>query len=147
MNIAPSSDEKQGIISFVTRCLKGRGYGMKRFGVVSKTAVDRVDSSAELAEAVAEGRCNQEVPFCRTGTGSDIAVNKISGIRAALYIVSEKAHEAMGWNNANVPVMSTKPTSNRRAKEILDAWFQERVGSGAYDKRNMKKLTDIERGI
>lgn len=145
MNIALSSDERSDIADFVAGYLKGKGHRVRRFGAVSKKAMDWADSSEELAEEVASGRCDQGVLFCWTGTGSSIAANKIPGIRAALCVDSEEARGARRWNHANVLVMSTRLTSKHIAREILDAWFLEPNGSSAYDRRNVKKLADIER--
>ncbi len=144
MNVALSSDEKSGIVEFVAGYLKVKGHKIRRFGAVSKKIVDWADSSAELAEAVSDGKCDQGVLFCWTGTGSSIAANKFPGVRAALCVDAEEAKGAKRWNRANVLVMSSRLTSEPLAKEILDAWFSEPFGVSAYDKRNMKKLDDIE---
>ena len=145
MNIALSSDEKCKVVDFTARYLEDKGYALRRYGAVSKKQVDWVDSSIELAEAVASGKCSQGVLFCWTGTGSSIAANKVPGIRAALCVDPEEAKGAKRWNHANVLVMSARLTSEHKARKILDAWFSGPKGSSAYDKRNMKKLSGIEK--
>ncbi len=76
-----------------------------------------------VAEEVAEGRCQQGVLLCWTGTGVSIAANKVPGIRAALCSDAETARGARLWNDANVLCMSLRLTSPQVASEILDAWF------------------------
>ena len=76
-----------------------------------------------VANEVAEGRCQQGVLLCWTGTGVSIAANKVPGIRAALCVDAETARGARLWNDANVLCMSLRLTSPQVASEILDAWF------------------------
>jgi ribose 5-phosphate isomerase RpiB len=42
------------------------------------------DERVGVAEAVVEGRADQAVVCCWTGTGASIAANKVPGIRSAL---------------------------------------------------------------
>lgn len=79
--------------------------------------------AGRVAEEVAEGRCQQGILLCWTGTGVSIAANKVPGIRAALCSDAETARGARLWNDANVLCMSLRLTSPQVASEILDAWF------------------------
>jgi ribose 5-phosphate isomerase B len=76
-----------------------------------------------VAEAVAEGRADEGVLFCWTGTGVCLAANKVPGIRAALCADAETAHAARLWNHANVLCLSLRATSQPVAREILERWF------------------------
>jgi RpiB/LacA/LacB family sugar-phosphate isomerase len=75
--------------------------------------------------------------------GSSIAANKVKGIRAALCGDAETARGARWWNDANVLVMSLRKTSTEVAKEILDAWFSEKVLE--EEKIYVEQVSDIER--
>ncbi len=55
-----------------------------------------------VAERVAQGKSDEGVLFCWTGTGVSIAANKVPGIRAALCADAETARGARAWNQANV---------------------------------------------
>ena len=94
--------------------------------------------AGRVAEDVAEGRCQQGVLLCWTGTGVSIAANKVPGIRAALCVDAETARGARLWNDANVLCMSLRLTSPQVASEILDAWF----GVAAAES---EELDNIER--
>ena len=72
----------------------------------------RLGLGAEAAARdVAEGRADQAVVCCWTGTGASIAANKVPGIRAALCGDAETARGARRWNDANVLALSLRTTS------------------------------------
>lgn len=144
MRVAVASDESNSVTDFVVKYLKERGHSVSRMGSLRRKGVEWVDSSRELGEAVSSGKADEGILFCWTGTGASIAANKIPGIRAALCVDSEEAKGARRWNHANVLVMSLRLTSQALAKEILDAWLSGRFGRSAFDKRNIKKLSQIE---
>ena len=60
---------------------------------------------------VAEGRADQAVVCCWTGTGASIAANKVPGVRAALCGDAQTASGARRWNDANVLALSLRTTS------------------------------------
>jgi ribose 5-phosphate isomerase B len=81
------------------------------------------DVAAKVAYAVAEGRAEQGLLFCWTGTGTAMAANKVGGVRAALAWEPWIAEGARRWNDANVLVMSLKRTTPETAREIVAAWL------------------------
>jgi ribose 5-phosphate isomerase B len=68
---------------------------------------------------VSNGRADQGVLFCWTGTGVTIAANKVPWVRAALCWDAETAKGAQMWDDANALAMSLRSTSIAVAKEIL----------------------------
>ena len=58
--------------------------------------------SEAAARDVADGRADQAVVCCWTGTGASIAANKVAGIRAALCADAATAAGRAQWNDANV---------------------------------------------
>ncbi|MDE1860756.1 MAG: RpiB/LacA/LacB family sugar-phosphate isomerase [Candidatus Micrarchaeota archaeon] len=145
MRIAVASDEANDVTRFVLSYLRKRGHKVAAMGALRKKGVEWVDSSRELAEAVAGTSADEGVLFCWTGTGSSIAANKVTGVRAALCVDAEEARGARRWNHANVLVMSLRLTSQALAKEIIDAWLSERYGRSEFDRRNVRKLGQLER--
>jgi ribose 5-phosphate isomerase B len=97
------------------------------------------DVAQRVARAVAAGEADQGLLFCWTGTGTSMAANKVSGVRAALAWDPWIAEGARRWNDANVLVMSMKRTSPKAAREIVDAWLS--VEEPDEDERaNIAKL-------
>jgi ribose 5-phosphate isomerase B len=85
--------------------------------------MDWPDVGEKIGMEVNSGSADQGVVFCWTGTGVTIALQKVSGVRAALCWDAETAKGARMWDDANVLAMSLRSTSTAFAKEILDSWF------------------------
>ena len=124
MRIAVAADERTGVAEAVAAQLRDRGHEPILHGAL---ADDERDDWAWASEAaardVAEGRAEQGIVCCWTGTGASIAANKVPGVRAALCGDAETADGARKWNDANVLALSLRTTSEALLGEILDAWF------------------------
>ncbi len=94
--------------------------------------------------SVAEGRAEQAIVCCWTGTGASIAANKVVGVRAALCLDAQTAAGARKWNDANALALSLRATSEAELTEILDAWFGGEASGEASDAANVKHLAEIE---
>jgi ribose 5-phosphate isomerase B len=124
MRIAVSADERTGVADEVAEALRARGHDPILHGALSEDERDDWAWASEAAARdVAEGRADQAVVCCWTGTGASIAANKVPGVRAALCGDAATADGARRWNDANVLVMSLRLTSPEVAREMLDVWF------------------------
>ena len=147
MRIAVSSDERTGVADAVVEELRRRGHEPIAHGALADG--DRPDwawASEAAARDVAEGRAEQGIVCCWTGTGASIAANKVPGIRAALCGDARTAEGARRWNDANVLALSLRTTSAAELEEILDAWFAAEPSPDAEDAANVEHLSEIERG-
>jgi ribose 5-phosphate isomerase B len=97
------------------------------------------------ARDVAEGRADQAVVCCWTGTGASIAANKVPGIRAALCGDAQTAQGARKWNDANVLALSLRTTSHAELAEILDAWFSSGPSDDPVDRDNIAHVDELDR--
>src|ERR671931_901769 len=124
MRIAVAADERVGVADAVVEELRKRGHEVVAHGALND---DERDDWAWASEAAArdvvDGRAEQAVVCCWTGTGASIAANKVSGVRAALCVDAQTAAGARKWNDANVLALSLRSTSEAELTEILDAWF------------------------
>jgi ribose 5-phosphate isomerase B len=146
MRIAVSSDERTGVAEAVVEQLAARGHEPVVHGALSDAERDDWAWASEAAARdVAEGRAEQAVVCCWTGTGASIAANKVRGVRAALCADAATAEGARKWNDANVLALSLRTTSEALLEEILDAWFAGRPSSQDDDRANVGHLADIER--
>jgi ribose 5-phosphate isomerase B len=146
MRIAVAADERTGVAEDLAERLRERGHEPVLHGALGG---DDRDDWAWCAEAaardVAEGRAEQAVVCCWTGTGASIAANKVPGVRAALCADAATAEGARRWNDANVLALSLRTTSDAQLGEILDAWFAGAPSAAADDVANVAHLGDIER--
>ncbi len=100
-------------------------------------------ASEAAARDVAEGRADQGVIACWTGTGASMAANKVEGVRAALCADAETARGARKWNDANVLALSLRTTSEALLAEILDGWFEGEPSTEEDDRANVEHLDEI----
>jgi ribose 5-phosphate isomerase B len=146
MLIAVAADELTGIASALPEELRRRGHETVLHGAYSdEERPDWAWASEAAARDVADGRAEQAIVACWTGTGASIAANKVPGIRAALCADAPTAEGARRWNDANVLALSLRATSAAELEEILDAWFGGSPSSDADDVENVAHLGEIER--
>jgi ribose 5-phosphate isomerase B len=146
MRIAVAADERVGVADAVVEELRRRGHEPLMHGALAEGERDDWAWCAEAAARdVAEGRADQAVVCCWTGTGASIAANKVPGIRAALCGDAPTAKGARRWNDANVLALSLRATSAPELEEILDAWFAGAPSDEAEDAANIGHLGEIER--
>ncbi|HYM57648.1 MAG TPA: RpiB/LacA/LacB family sugar-phosphate isomerase [Solirubrobacteraceae bacterium] len=145
MRIAVAADERTGVADAVVGELRRRGHEPVPHGALADAERDDWAWASEAAARdVAEGRAEQAVVCCWTGTGASIAANKVRGIRAALCGDAATAEGARRWNDANVLALSLRTTSAALLEEILDAWFAAEPSPDAHDRANVRHLADIE---
>ncbi len=145
MKIAVAADERVGVAETVVEELRKRGHEPIAHGALSdEERDDWAWASEAAARDVAEGRADQAIVCCWTGTGASIAANKVNGVRAALCVDAQTAEGARRWNDANALALSLRTTSEAELGEILDAWFGGEASSEADDAANVEHLTEIE---
>jgi ribose 5-phosphate isomerase B len=141
VRISVAADERTGVADTLVEELRRRGHEPVLHGALD--ADERDDwawASEAAARDVAEGRADQAIVACWTGTGCSIAANKVPGIRAALAFDAETADGARKWNDANVLALSLRATS---LGEILDAWFAGQPSVDPVDVDNIRHLEEI----
>jgi ribose 5-phosphate isomerase B len=147
MRIAVAADELTGIADAVPDELRRRGHEPILHGAYNRgERPEWAWASEAAARDVVEGRAEQAVVACWTGTGASIAANKVPGVRAALCADAQTADGARRWNDANVLALSLRTTSEAQLAEILDAWFAGLPSDDAGDLDNVAHLTEIEDG-
>jgi ribose 5-phosphate isomerase B len=147
MRVAIAADERVGVAEAVVEELRRRGHEPIPHGALSEgEREDWAWASEAAARDVAEGRAEQAIVCCWTGTGSSIAANKIAGVRAALCLDAQTAEGARKWNDANALALSLRATSEAELSEILDAWFGGEPSADADDAANVRHIAEIEGG-
>ncbi|MDP9228488.1 MAG: RpiB/LacA/LacB family sugar-phosphate isomerase [Actinomycetota bacterium] len=145
MKISVAADEQVGVADAVVEQLRKRGHDPIPHGSLSEQERDDWAWASEAAARdVAEGRAEQAIVCCWTGTGASIAANKVPGIRAALCLDAQTAEGARRWNDANALAISLRATSEAELGEILDAWFAAEPSAEGDDRANVEHLSEIE---
>ena len=144
MRIAVAADERVGVAGAVVQELRRRGHEPLVHGALSDSERDDWAWASEAAARdVAEGRAEQAIVCCWTGTGASIAANKVQGVRAALCVDAQTAAGARRWNDANVLALSLRSTSEAQLGEILDAWFSSDPSDADDDRANIAHVDEI----
>jgi ribose 5-phosphate isomerase B len=144
MRISVAADERTGVAEAVVEELRRRGHEPIVHGALNDGERDDWAWASEAAARdVAEGRSEQAVVCCWTGTGASIAANKVAGVRAALCSDAATARGARTWNDANVLALSLRSTSEAVLGEILDGWFETSPSEDADDVANVRHLDEI----
>jgi ribose 5-phosphate isomerase B len=145
MRVAVAADERVGVAEAVIEELRKRGHEPIPHGVLAKGERDDWAWASEAAARdVAEGRAEQAIVCCWTGTGASIAANKVDGVRAALCFDAQTADGARRWNDANTLALSLRATSEAELAEILYAWFGGEASGEAEDAANVEHIAEIE---
>ena len=142
MRISVAADEQTGVADLVVEQLRVRGHAVLLHGALAED--ERCDwawSCEAAAQDVADGRAEQAVVCCWTGTGASIAANKVAGVRAALCSDAATAEGARRWNDANVLALSLRTTSEALLGEILDAWFTATPSDDPEDRANIEHVS------
>ena len=146
MRIALAADELTGIADALPEELRSRGHEPILHGAYDEQQrPDWAWASEAAARDVVDGRADQAIVACWTGTGASIAANKVPGVRAALCRDAPTADGARRWNDANVLALSLRATSRAELEEILDAWFSGSASGERDDAANVEHLAQIER--
>src|SRR5919107_3183023 len=145
MRISVAADERTGVAEAVVEELRRRGHDPVVHGALNDSERDDWAWASEAAARdVADGRAEQGIVCCWTGTGASIAANKVGGVRAALCADAETARGARRWNDANVLALSLRTTSPALLEEILDAWFESGASEDDDDVANVQHLAELD---
>ena len=145
MRIALASDhagytEKERLKELLTQM----GVEFEDLGTVSEESVDYPDYARKVAEQVAQGRVEQGVLVCGSGTGMAMTANKVPGVRAAVAWSEETARLARQHNNANVLALGARTTPPADIPKIVRAWFTTDFEGGRHAAR-VEKICEVER--
>ncbi|MBD0421393.1 RpiB/LacA/LacB family sugar-phosphate isomerase [Streptomyces sp. NPDC052309] len=147
MRISVSSDMDEPVARLLVEELRRRGHEVLAHGALDPGADTQwAVCSERAAREVADGKADQAVVCCWTGTGASIAANKVPGVRAALCTDAYSADGARRWNDANVLALSLRLTSGPLLAEILDAWFAGEPSADAEDRGNVAHVERLDAG-
>jgi len=120
------------------------GVEFEDLGTVSEDSVDYPDYARKVAEQVAQGRVEQGLLVCGSGTGMAITANKVCGVRAAVAWSEETARLARQHNDANVLAIGARTTPPADIPKIVRAWFAAEFEGGRHASR-VEKISEVER--
>lgn len=120
------------------------GIEFDDLGPRSEESVDYPDYARAVARQVADGRVEQGLLVCGSGTGMAITANKVPGVRAAVAWSEETARLARQHNDANVLAIGARTTPPADIPNIVRAWFTAEFEGGRHAAR-VAKISDVEK--
>jgi ribose 5-phosphate isomerase B len=119
------------------------GIQFEDLGTISEKSVDYPDYARKVGEEVSQGKVDQGLLVCGSGTGMAIAANKVPGVRAAVAWNEEIATLAREHNDANVLALGARVTPAEELPKIVRAWFAAKFDGGRHERR-VEKIREIE---
>lgn len=112
----------------------------------SEDSVDYPDYAKAVCEKVLSNENSFGILICGSGTGMQIAANKIKGIRAAFCYDKYSAKMARVDNNANVLTLRSREFDHNQYYNIVRTFLQTQFSEEIRHKRRIEKLSEIENG-
>ena len=119
--------------------LENNNFKVKDLGPFNNDSVDYPDYGKLLGGVIKNNNNTLGIAICGSGIGMSIALNRISGVRAALCHNIAVAKLARNHNHANVLVLGGRFINLDEAINIVDIFFKESFEGGRH-KRRVNKL-------
>ncbi|MCA9459263.1 MAG: ribose 5-phosphate isomerase B [Nanoarchaeota archaeon] len=129
----------------VIRILKELGVDVVDLGPnSSEVSVDYPKYAKKVCNKVLKDENNFGILICGSGTGMQIAANKIRGIRAAFSYDEYSAKMARYDNDANVLTLRGREFDFRRYSEIVSAFLNTDFSGEKRHKKRIDELSKLE---
>lgn len=110
-----------------------------------EVVVDYPAVCEDLCRQILENRADKAIMIGGSGSGEQVACNKIAGIRAGLCHDEFTAEISAGHNDANVLILGAKMTTPTMAERIVDRWLTTPFKGGRHQER-VEQIAVLERG-
>jgi ribose 5-phosphate isomerase B len=112
-----------------------KGFEVEDLGAHCEDRVDYPDFGFKLATHITAGKADFGIGVCGSGLGISIALNRYSGIRAALCHDVTMARLSRLHNDANVLCLGGRVTGQVTAEDITDEFFKTAFEGGRHQDR------------
>ena len=119
--------------------LENNNFEVRDLGAFNTDSVDYPDYGKILGDFIVSNKNILGIAVCGSGIGISIALNRISGVRAALCHNIKIAKLARNHNDANVIVFGGRFININDAISIVDVFANEGFEGGRH-KRRVDKL-------
>lgn len=146
MRIAIAGDHNGiALKAHLTDWLTAHGHEVDDRGTHDTDTVDYPPLCEDVCRQVLDGHADRAMVIGGSGSGEQIACNKIRGIRAGLCHDVFTAEISAAHNLANVLVMGAKIVTPTIAERIVDVWLSTPFKGGPHQER-LDQIAALERG-
>ena len=131
--------------AYLISWLTGRGHEVDDRGTQGTETVDYPALCEAVSRQVVDGHADRGIVIGGTGSGEQIACNKIRGVRAGLCHDVLTAEIARAHNDTNVLVMGAKVIAAELAEDIVGIWLATAFKGGPHQRR-LDQIAVLERG-
>lgn len=125
--------------------LTGEGHEVEDLGTHGTETVDYPPLCGAIGRQVATGHADRGIVVGGSGSGEQIACNKIPGVRAGVCHDLFTTEIARAHNDANVLILGAKIIAPDLAWLITSLWFATPFKGGRHQAR-LDQITALERG-
>jgi ribose 5-phosphate isomerase B len=125
--------------------LTAHGHEVDDRGTQGTETVDYPALCEAVSRQVVDGHADRGIVIGGTGSGEQIACNKIRGVRAGLCHNVLTAEIARAHNDTNVLVIGAKVVTAELAQDILSIWMATAFKGGPHQRR-LDQIAALERG-
>jgi ribose 5-phosphate isomerase B len=130
----------------LTGWLSARGHEVDDRGTHGPGTVDYPPLCADVGRRVVGGHADRGIVIGGSGSGEQMACNKIAGVRAGVCHELFTARIARANNDANVLIIGAKIVAPALAELILDVWMNTAFTGGPHQRR-LDQIAALERGL
>ena len=146
MQIAIVADHNGvGLKKHLIDVLAGLGHEVDDRGADGAEPVDYPPLCADLCYQLTSGAADRGIVIGGSGSGEQMACNKIPGIRAGVCHDLFTTQIARAHNDANVLVIGAKIVAPDLAAMIAQAWLETPFKGGVHARR-LEQIAALERG-
>lgn len=146
MRIAIAADHNGvGLKAHLIEWLTDQGHDVDDRGAHGPDQVDYPPLCEDIGRQVVAGHADRGIIVGGTGSGEQIACNKIAGVRAGLCHCLFTTEIARAHNDTNVLVMGAKVIAASLAERITATWLTTPFKGGRHQRR-LEQIAALERG-
>jgi ribose 5-phosphate isomerase B len=125
--------------------LTADGHEIEDLGTNGTETVDYPPLCAALGRRVASGKADRGIVIGGSGSGEQMACNKIPGVRAGICHDLFTTEIARAHNDANVLILGAKIVAPALAEMITSLWLATPFKGGQHARR-LEQIAALERG-
>jgi ribose 5-phosphate isomerase B len=129
----------------LARWLTEHGHDVDDRGTNGTATVDYPPLCADVGLRVASGRADRGIVIGGSGSGEQIACNKVRGVRAGVCHDLFTTQIARAHNDANVLIIGAKIVAPALAEMITELWMTTPFKGGQHQQR-LDQIAALERG-
>jgi ribose 5-phosphate isomerase B len=132
--------------SQLTDWLKKHGHEVDDRGTHGTETVDYPPLCADVGRQVAGGHADRGIVLGGSGSGEQMACNKIPGVRAGVCHDLFTTRVARAHNDANVLIIGTKIVAPALAEMITELWMDTAFKGGPHQRR-VDQIAALDQGL